>query len=77
LQQRYFCRLFAGGAGSMTRAAICRPASDALRAEHKLAYLDEMTWRFDNRANPFLFRDTLMKLIGAPVLEYKKLTHAA
>ena len=27
-------------------------------------------------SNPYLFRDTLMKLIEAPVLEYKKLTAA-
>jgi hypothetical protein len=41
------------------------------------AYLDEMTWRFDDRNNPYIFRDTMMKLIEAPVLEYKKLTRAA
>ena len=45
-------------------------------AKHLSAYLDEMTFRFNNRDNPFLFRDTLMKLIEAPVLEYKKLTAA-
>ena len=38
--------------------------------------LGEMTFRFNNRANPYLFRDTLIKLIEAPVLEYKKLTAA-
>ena len=46
-------------------------------AKHLPAYLDEMTFRFNNRNNPFLFRDTMMKLIEAPVLEYKKLTQAA
>jgi transposase-like protein len=45
-------------------------------AKHLPAYLDEMTFRFNNRNNPYLFRDTLMKLIEAPVLEYKKLTAA-
>ncbi|HEY6487531.1 MAG TPA: IS1595 family transposase, partial [Terracidiphilus sp.] len=45
-------------------------------AKHLPAYLDEMTFRFNNRANSYLFRDTLMKLIEAPVLEYKKLTAA-
>jgi hypothetical protein len=45
-------------------------------AKHLPAYLNEMTFRFNNRANPYLFRDTLMKLIEAPVLEYKKLTAA-
>ena len=46
-------------------------------AKHLPAYLDEMTFRFNNRSNPFLFRDTMMRLIDAPVLEYKKLTQAA
>jgi transposase-like protein len=45
-------------------------------AKHLPAYLDEMTFRFNNRDNPYLFRDTMMKLIEAPVLEYKKLTAA-
>jgi transposase-like protein len=45
-------------------------------AKHLTAYLDEMTFRFNNRSNPYLFRDTLIKLIEAPVLEYKKLTAA-
>jgi len=45
-------------------------------AKHLEAYLDEMTFRFNNRENPFLFRDTMLKLIEAPVLEYKKLTAA-
>jgi transposase-like protein len=46
-------------------------------AKHLEAYLDEMTFRFNNRHNPYLFRDTMLKLIEAPVLEYKKLTAAA
>jgi transposase-like protein len=47
-----------------------------LSAKHLSAYLDEITFRFNNRDNPYLFRDTLIKLIEAPVLEYKKLTAA-
>jgi transposase-like protein len=43
-------------------------------AKHLPAYLDEMTFRFNNRHNPYLFRDTMLKLIEAPVLEYKELT---
>ena len=46
-------------------------------AKHLSAYLDEMTFRFNNRNNPYLFRDTLIKLVETPVLEYKKLTAAA
>jgi transposase-like protein len=43
-------------------------------AKHLPAYLDEMCFRFNNRKNQFLFRDTMLKLIGSPNLEYKHLT---
>jgi len=46
-------------------------------AKHPPAYLDEMTWRFNNRKNPFLFWDTMLKLIHSENLEYKELTKAA
>jgi hypothetical protein len=36
-----------------------------------------MTFQFNSRNNPYLFRATMMKLIEAPVLEHKKLTAAA
>jgi len=36
-----------------------------------------MTWWFDNRKNPFLFRDSIFKLIESDNLEYKELTKAA
>jgi len=42
--------------------------------KHLEAYLDELEWRFNNRNNPYLFRDTLLKLIKTDNLEYKKLT---
>jgi transposase-like protein len=45
--------------------------------KHLGAYLQEMTWRFNNRRNPFLFRDTILKLIASSNLEYKELTKAA
>jgi transposase-like protein len=45
-------------------------------AKHLAAYLDEMTWRFNNRKNPYLFRDTMLKLIHSENLEYKELTAA-
>jgi hypothetical protein len=35
-------------------------------AKHLPAYLDEMCFRFNNRKNDFLFRDTLIKLILSP-----------
>ena len=34
-------------------------------AKHLQAYLDEMSFRFDNRNNPYLFRDTLRKMPGS------------
>ena len=48
-----------------------------ISAKHLAAYLDEMTWRFNNRKNPFLFRDTMLKPIHSDNLEYKELTKAA
>jgi transposase-like protein len=45
-----------------------------LGAKHLSAYLDEMCFRFNNRKNPYLFRDTIIKLIQTPNLEYKELT---
>lgn len=44
-----------------------------LSAKHLDAYLNELEWRHNNRKNPYLFRDTLMKLLGAEKLEYKEL----
>jgi transposase-like protein len=41
--------------------------------KHLDRYLDEFEFRFNNRNNPFLFRDTLLKLIASDNLEYKEL----
>ncbi|MSQ11094.1 MAG: hypothetical protein EXR48_00080 [Dehalococcoidia bacterium] len=41
--------------------------------KHLAAYLDELEWRFNNRKNPCLFRDTLMKLLFSGVLPYQTL----
>lgn len=43
-------------------------------AKHLDRYLDEFEFRFNNRKNPFLFRDTLLRLLGADALTYAKLT---
>lgn len=45
-------------------------------AKHLPAYLDEMTWRFNNRKNSFLFRDTLKRMLNADNLEFKEITAA-
>ena len=42
--------------------------------KHLDSYLDELEWRFNNRENPFLFRDTLLKLIKSENLPYQVLT---
>ena len=44
-----------------------------LSEKHLAAYLDEMEWRFNNRDNPYLFRDTLKALLVADPLEYREL----
>jgi transposase-like protein len=48
-----------------------------ISAKHLQAYLDEMSFRFDNRNNPYLFRDTLRKMLEAEHVEYKQLTREA
>lgn len=45
-----------------------------LSAKHLDAYLDELEWRFNNRNNSYLFRDTLIKLVKADSLPYQNLT---
>lgn len=42
--------------------------------KHLDAYLNELEWRFNNRKNAFLFRETLHRLLNAPVLPYRQLT---
>ena len=44
-----------------------------LSTKHLDAYLDELEWRFNNRDNPYLFRDTLLKLINSENLSYVEL----
>ncbi|MBI4298298.1 MAG: IS1595 family transposase [Chloroflexi bacterium] len=44
-----------------------------LSAKHLDAYLDELEWRFNNRKNPYLFRDTLTRLLGSDNLPYERL----
>ncbi|HUF02586.1 MAG TPA: IS1595 family transposase [Aridibacter sp.] len=42
--------------------------------KHLDRYLDEFEFRFNNRENPYLFRDTVLRLIDSENLEYKDLT---
>lgn len=45
-----------------------------ISVKHLDRYLDELEFRFNNRDNPFLFRDTLLRLLASSNLEYKNLT---
>jgi transposase-like protein len=42
-------------------------------AKHLDRYLEEFEWRFNQRENPFLFRDTLTRLVTTEKMEYKEL----
>ena len=41
--------------------------------KHLDAYLDELEFRFGNRRNPFLFRETMKRLVAADALPYQSL----
>jgi hypothetical protein len=45
-----------------------------LSRKYLASYLQEFEWRFNNRENPYLFGDTLTRLISAEALPYKELT---
>lgn len=42
-------------------------------AKHLDAYCDELEFRFNNRENPYMFRDAMLKMLVADTLPYKKL----
>jgi transposase-like protein len=44
-----------------------------LSVKHLPAYLDEMAWRYNERENPYLFRDTLSRLLNAETMTYAAL----
>ena len=45
-----------------------------LSEKHLDAYLDELQWLFNNRENPYPFRDTLQKLLKSQDLPFSELT---
>lgn len=47
-----------------------------LSKKHLPAYLSEFEFRFNNRENPYLFRDTLLALIHGSALPYRELVDA-
>jgi transposase-like protein len=44
-----------------------------LSAKHLESYLDEIAFKFNNRRNPYLFRDTIRAMLDAEVLTYAEL----
>jgi transposase-like protein len=42
-------------------------------AKHLDAYLDELEFRYNNRENPYMFRDAMLKLLLTETLPYAKL----
>ncbi len=45
-----------------------------ISVKHLNRYLEELEWRFNNRENPFMFRDLLVRLIDADAIRYQNLT---
>ena len=60
------------GAFSLFKRSVVG-AYHKVSVKHLPAYLDEFEFRFDNRNNPYLFRDTLLRLINSDSLKYKDL----
>jgi transposase-like protein len=44
-----------------------------LSVKHLPAYLDEAAFRWNNRENPFMFRDTILALVAGDALPYREL----
>lgn len=47
-----------------------------LSVKHLPAYLDEAAFRWNNRENPYLFRDTILALVGSDALPYRQLVES-
>ena len=65
-------RPWRANAGSLFKRGVVG-SYHKLSEKHLDAYLDEFEWRFNNRENQWLFRDTLMKLVKAEALQYREL----
>ena len=61
-----------GSAWSLFKRSVVG-SNHQVSAKHLERYLDEFEFRFNNRHNPYLFRDTLLRLISSENLEYKDL----
>ena len=48
-----------------------------MSVKHMDRYLEELEWRFNNRDNPLIFRDLLVRVLDGKALRYRDLTAAA
>ena len=48
-----------------------------MSVKHMDRYLEELEWRFNNRDNPYIFRDALKRILNTGKLTYRDLTKAA
>ncbi len=44
-----------------------------ISTKHLDRYIEEMEWRFNNRNNPYIFRDTLIRILRTEPLRYREL----
>ena len=44
-----------------------------MSVKHMDRYLEELEWRFNNRNNPHIFRDTLARIMHTDPLQYREL----
>lgn len=44
-----------------------------MSVKHMDRYLEELEWRFNNRNNPYMFRDTLARIMHTDPLQYREL----
>ena len=48
-----------------------------MSAKHMDRYLEELEWRFNNRNNPHIFRDTLARIVKTDPMTYRQLVDEA
>ena len=48
-----------------------------ISAKHLDRYLEELEWRFNNRSNPHIFRDTMARIVNTNRMTYRQLVDAA
>lgn len=68
----WFTRTDSKGVWSLFKRSIFS-SYHQVSVKHLDRYLDEFEFRFNNRENSFLFRDTLLRLLNSTSLEYKNL----